>query len=234
MVHKLNQSEIKQMIFYNFFELDRTNRGAEGDLKLKKNKDNGALEKYQQMVQEKRSAERVKKLVWKLIHELEDLRDSEIQGNLEKMVDDANKLIDLASEVILKGDLEKLLDDQTLSLLGIGMDDLSRINFLSRYGINGDQVRELVIMKKWERIKRQRSMRKRRKKSKNSKKKSKKGRPRYVRESKRVSRIQNSKKRKGKKLDTSVISDKCKHDSFSKIFFFEERKKLIFSIFRFF
>ena len=221
LITKLTKNDVRDILFYNFFNLDVTGRNTLGDGVLKLGKKD-VMNRCHQKLEEIKRKNRVESLTTKLLRELGQDLDMTNNANVDKMVDDARRLISLATKLKLSGTLESIVNDEfDRNDINIQMKSdfmTMKLNFLNRYGKKGDKIKQIKLQKKWDRLQMMNSSRKKKKKKKRYKKKNKRynvknRRPLYEYKGPRFRKVsKRSKMRRAKKMENLGESEgsRCK------------------------
>lgn len=157
------------------------NRKNLGDEVLKLGTKDVAV-RYDFKVKEIKRKERARLITDKLIEDIGVYMEDD-DNQIEKMVEDAMRLIELASKVQNKTGLEDLIDVDNDTV----MRDLEsknkqylkvRLDFFGRYGKAGKAIRDKIVLDKWDRIQklgRKKPKKRKKKRKRNGKRKSKYG-----------------------------------------------------------
>lgn len=207
LVNSVTSDEIKDLIFYNFFNLDVYNRKAMGDEVLKLGA-RDVLKLYENRIRDIKKRRRARVIADEIIEEIEILAEVD-NDEVERMVDDALRLIDLASQLKPNDDLRSILDEELDENFENDKNFLKlKLDFFKRYGKAGEKLRQRIIDDKWDRVKNVQEKIKKKKRRKSKMKKKKKIKPRFRKVSKRFNRT-----------NTSVASEYSQRCNLRKIIF---------------
>jgi hypothetical protein len=103
LITSLNQDDVKDLLFYNFFDLNKFrspgSKLENADNMVLKLGDKDILRRYETKVKKIRMRRKAQRLADKILEDIQEIGAEVADSEVERMVDDAQRLINLASKL---------------------------------------------------------------------------------------------------------------------------------------